>query len=117
MENNFYVDAFVKLNDSFGIINQIFDDNVLVAWFGKQQTNEELININNDLQIIPINKDTLQIGDKVELNTVFYPVDTPDNPHQVSGTIIDYDGYWFYVDWENGCENTYRGLDIDLIKK
>jgi hypothetical protein len=29
---------------------------------------------------------------------------------------MDFDGYWFYVDWDNGKWNTYRALDADLTR-
>lgn len=115
MENNFYVDAFVKKGGKIGIIDKILEENILISWFG-EKPESELIKINDELEIIPQNKESIQIGDKVKLNTVFYPVNTYDNPHDLIGTVIDYDGYWLYIDWENGAENTYRGLDVDLIK-
>lgn len=115
MENKFYVDAFVKHGVNIGIVDKISEENILVSWFGEKDESE-LIKINDELEIIPPNNESLEIGDKVKLNTVFYPINTDENPHDLTGTVIDYDGYWFYIDWENGAENTYRGLDVDLIK-
>lgn len=115
MENIFYVDAFVKHGNNIGIVDKIYDKQILISWFG-EENKSELININSEYEIIPINKESIGIGDKVQLNTLFYPVDTLENPHNMLGKVIDYDGYWIYINWENGAENTYRGADVDLIK-
>lgn len=115
MENNFYVDAFVKHGNKIGIVDQISEETIVISWFG-DNTENELVKISNEFEIIPQNKESIEIGDKVKLNTVFYPIDATENPHNVIGEVIDYDGYWLYVDWENGSQNTYRGLDVDLIK-
>lgn len=116
MEKDLYIDAFIKLNNSYAIIDDIFAENINVSWFNNEDNYSNLINKNLDFEIIEINKNTLSLQDKVKINKVFYPESQNENPHDTIGTIIDYDGYWFYVDWNNRECNTYRGLDIDLEK-
>ena len=60
----------------------------------------------------------LQIGQRVRLSESSYWVNKSlgNNPVDQSGTVIGFTVIgWVIVDWDVGCDNTYRPTDSDLI--
>lgn len=107
----FGVDDYIKLKDDrIGIVNQI-DPEIIVGFFDDET---EKVIIEDEIKEVLLGNVSLNIGDRVKLEKVFYKEDSTENPHDCLGTVVEYDGYWFYVDWDNGSWNTYRRLDADL---
>lgn len=115
--NDLYVDAYIKdHNERIAIIDEIdFDNKLLIISFFD---NEEIKKVKLDKikELMSTNND-LAIGDKVRLESVFFKDEqSNENPIDCIGEIFDFDGYWLYVNWDNGEQNTYRILDADLVK-
>lgn len=96
--------------DNCSVTLQIFDllnnkENLKEKSFSEIQKNYLLINKTSEIEI----------GSSVILNQLFFKEDTMDSPFNILGKITDTDGYWAYVDWENGKFNTYRLSDADLL--
>lgn len=105
------VDDYIRTKDNrIAIVNKI-EPHIIVGFF--DDDSEKSLSINEIKEVI-LGNSSLNIGDRVKLETVFYKEASEENPHDCLGTVIDYDGYWFYVDWDNGQWNTYRKLDADL---
>lgn len=108
-----YLDDYIKTTDGrIAIINDKNPLNPLVGFF--DDGSEKRISLEEIKEVLDGNS-SLNIGDKVKLENVFYQENTDENPFDCHGVVIDYDGYWYYVEWNNGFSNTYRKLDADLI--
>lgn len=111
--NEVFLDDYIKTKDGrIGIVNLGGNDKALVAFFDDES--ELMINVKDIASVLPGNE-SLNISDRVKLEPIFYKNNEEENPHDCEGTITDFDGYWYYVDWDNGKWNTYRKLDADLI--
>lgn len=105
------IDDYIKTNDNrIAIVNKISPE-IVVGFF--DDDSEKVIK-ESEIKEVLLGNASLNIGDRVKLETVFYKEDSEESPHNCLGTVNDYDGYWFYVDWDNGAWNTYRKLDADL---
>lgn len=113
-----YVDAYVKVdNQRIAIIDEIdFKNNKLgISFFDNEEFKK--VELENIEELMSTN-DSLMIGDKVKLEPVFFKDEISlENPIDCIGEIFDFDGYWLYVNWSNGTQNTYRKIDADLIKQ
>lgn len=106
------VDDYIRTTDNrIAIVNKM-EPHLVVGFF--DDDSEKDISI-NDIKEVILGNSSLNIGDRVKLETVFYKEDSKESPYNCLGTVTDFDGYWFYVDWDNGEFNTYRKLDADLI--
>ena len=111
--NEVFLDDFIRTKDGrVGIVSSRDTQNPLIGFFDDES--EAIVNVSDIKEIIP-NNECLLLKDRVKLETAFYKEHEDENPHDCEGTITDYDGYWYYVDWDNGKWNTYRKLDADLI--
>ena len=106
------VDDYIRTKDNrIAIVNKI-EPHIVVGFF--DDDSEKSISM-DDIKEIILGNSSLNIGDRVKLETVFYKENSKECPYDCLGTVTDFDGYWFYVDWDNGEFNTYRKLDADLI--
>lgn len=106
------VDDYIRTIDNrIAIVNKI-EPHLVVGFF--DDDSEKSISM-DDIKEIILGNSSLNIGDRVKLETVFYKENSKESPYDCLGTVTDFDGYWFYVDWDNGEFNTYRKLDADLI--
>lgn len=106
------VDDYIRTIDNrIAIVNKI-EPHIVVGFF--DDDSEKSISM-DDIKEIILGNSSLNIGDRVKLETVFYKENSKESPYDCLGTVTDFDGYWFYVDWDNGEFNTYRKLDADLI--
>lgn len=106
------VDDYIRTKDNrIAIVNKI-EPHIIVGFF--DDDSEKSISM-DDIKEIILGNSSLNIGDRVKLETVFYKENSKESPYDCLGTVTDFDGYWFYVDWDNGEFNTYRKLDADLI--
>jgi len=113
-ENDLGADDYVLTKDNrIAIVNNIYTDSALVGFY--DDGSEQDVLYSDIAKILPGNR-SLSLGDRVKLEPVFYPEQSDENPYDCQGTVMDFDGYWFYVDWDNGKWNTYRVLDADLTK-
>lgn len=113
-ENDLGADDYILTKDNrIAIVNNIHKDSALVEFY--DDGSEKEIAYSDIAQVLPGNR-SLELGDRVKLESVFYPEPSDENPYDCHGTVTDFDGYWFYVDWDNGKWNTYRALDADLTK-
>lgn len=114
-------DLFIKKDGSCVLITDTISDGKFKTFmlFGPTKKSVEKTlsfdDIQKDFYCLLLNEQLL-VGDHVILNHLFFEEDTTDSPLFTEGEIIDNDGYWIYVEWNNGKINTYRNLDADLIK-
>lgn len=61
----------------------------------------------------------IKVGDKVVISPIgkFQYRNERSNPHDVEGTLLSlegWEGFCYYVDWGNGCYNSYRKDELEL---
>lgn len=113
-----HIDAYVKVeNQRIAIVDEIDFENkkITLSFFD----NEEIKTVElKSIKELMLTNDNLMIGDKVKLEPVFFKDEnSKENPIDCVGEIFEFDGYWLYVNWSNGEQNTYRKIDADLVKQ